>query len=41
MSADKADYLTMTMDRQGVAVRLTAVERTIVDRNSPAVPKKS
>ncbi|TPI45073.1 transcriptional regulator [Mesorhizobium sp. B2-9-1] len=27
----KADYLTTTMDRQGVTVRVTAVERTIVD----------
>src|SRR5580704_8541711 len=27
----KADYLTITMDRQGVAVRVTAVERTVVD----------
>src|SRR5260370_22573798 len=31
VAASKADYLTMTMDRQGVAVRVTAVERTIVD----------
>lgn len=31
VSAGKADYLTMTMDRQGMVVRLTAVERTIVD----------
>lgn len=30
-AAGKADYLTMTMDRQGVTVRTTAVERTIVD----------
>ena len=30
-AAGKADYLTMTMDRQGVAVRVTAVERTVVD----------
>jgi predicted transcriptional regulator of viral defense system len=30
-AASKVDYLTMTMDRQGVAVRVTAVERTIVD----------
>jgi predicted transcriptional regulator of viral defense system len=29
--AGKADYLTLTMDRQGVAVRVTAIERTIVD----------
>jgi predicted transcriptional regulator of viral defense system len=27
----KADYLTTTMDRQGVTVRVTAVERTVVD----------
>lgn len=31
MTAGKADYLTTTMDRQGVAVRVTAVERTLVD----------
>jgi predicted transcriptional regulator of viral defense system len=31
VAAGKADYLTMTMDRQGVAVRVTAVERTVVD----------
>jgi predicted transcriptional regulator of viral defense system len=30
-AAGKADYLTMTMDRQGVTVRVTAVERTVVD----------
>ncbi|MEI7600883.1 MAG: type IV toxin-antitoxin system AbiEi family antitoxin [Aestuariivirga sp.] len=30
-AADKADYLTTIIDRQGVAVRVTAVERTIVD----------
>ena len=30
-AASKADYLTMIIDRQGVAVRVTAVERTIVD----------
>jgi predicted transcriptional regulator of viral defense system len=29
--AGKADCLTMTMDRQGVAIRVTAVERTVVD----------
>jgi predicted transcriptional regulator of viral defense system len=29
--AGKADYLTMIMDRQRVAVRVTAVERTLVD----------
>jgi predicted transcriptional regulator of viral defense system len=31
VEAGKADYLTTTMDRQGVAVRVTAVERTLVD----------
>ncbi|HTV71108.1 MAG TPA: type IV toxin-antitoxin system AbiEi family antitoxin [Rhizobiaceae bacterium] len=31
VTAGKTDYLTATMDRQGVAVRVTAVERTIVD----------
>jgi predicted transcriptional regulator of viral defense system len=31
VTAGKADYLTATMDRQGMAVRVTAVERTIVD----------
>ena len=31
VAAGKADYLTMTMDRQGVAVRVTAIERTVVD----------
>jgi predicted transcriptional regulator of viral defense system len=31
VTAGKADYLTTTMDRQGVAVRVTAVERTLVD----------
>ena len=31
VEAGKADYLTMTIDRQGVAVRVTAVERTLVD----------
>jgi predicted transcriptional regulator of viral defense system len=31
VTGGKADYLTMTMDRQGVAVHVTAVERTIVD----------
>lgn len=31
VAAGKADYLTTTMDRQGVAVHVTAVERTIVD----------
>lgn len=31
VAAGKADYLTMTIDRQGVAVRVTAVERTVVD----------
>jgi predicted transcriptional regulator of viral defense system len=31
LAAGKADYLTLTMDRQGVAVRVTAVERTVVD----------
>jgi predicted transcriptional regulator of viral defense system len=31
VAAGKADYLTTTMDRQGVAVRVTAVERTLVD----------
>jgi predicted transcriptional regulator of viral defense system len=30
-AASRADYLTVTMDRQGVAVRVTAVERTVVD----------
>ena len=30
-AAGKTDYLTMTMDRQGVTVRVTAVERTVVD----------
>lgn len=30
-AAGQADYLTVTMDRQGVAVRVTAVERTVVD----------
>jgi len=30
-AAGKADYLTATIDRQGVAVRVTAVERTVVD----------
>ena len=30
-AAGKADYLTTTMDRQGVTVRVTAVERTVVD----------
>jgi len=29
--AGKADYLTTTIDRQGVAVRVTTVERTTVD----------
>jgi hypothetical protein len=29
--AGKANYLTTTMDRQGVEVRVTAVERTVVD----------
>ena len=31
VAAGKADYLTKTMDRHGVAVRVTAVERTLVD----------
>jgi predicted transcriptional regulator of viral defense system len=31
LAAGKADYLTTTTDRQGVAVRVTAVERTLVD----------
>ena len=31
VTAGKADYLITTMDRQGVAVRVTAVERTIID----------
>ena len=31
LAARKADYLTTTMDRQGVAVRVTAVERSLVD----------
>ncbi len=31
VAAGKADYMTMTMDRQGVAVRVTAIERTVVD----------
>jgi predicted transcriptional regulator of viral defense system len=31
VTAGNADYLTATMDRQSVAVRVTAVERTIVD----------
>ena len=31
VAAGKVDYLTITKDRQGVAVRVTAVERTIVD----------
>jgi len=31
VAAGKAEYLTVIMDRQGVAVRVTAVERTIVD----------
>ena len=31
LAAGKADYLTATMDRLGVAVRVTAVERTLVD----------
>ncbi len=30
-AASKADYLTTIIDRQSVAVRVTAVERTIVD----------
>jgi predicted transcriptional regulator of viral defense system len=30
-AAGKADHLTMSMDRQGVAIRVTAVERTVVD----------
>ena len=30
-AAGKTDYLTMTMDRQGVTVGVTAVERTVVD----------
>jgi predicted transcriptional regulator of viral defense system len=30
-AAGKADYLTTTMDRQGVTVRVIAVERTVVD----------
>jgi predicted transcriptional regulator of viral defense system len=30
-AAGKTDYLTTTMDRQGVTVRVTAVERTVVD----------
>jgi hypothetical protein len=31
LAAGKDDYLTMTIDRQGVAVRVTAVERTVID----------
>lgn len=31
MTASKVDYLTMTIDRQGLAVRVMGVERTIVD----------
>jgi predicted transcriptional regulator of viral defense system len=31
VAAGKTDYLTTTMDRQGVTVRVTAVERTVVD----------
>jgi predicted transcriptional regulator of viral defense system len=31
LAAGKADYLTTTMDRQGAAVRVTALERTLVD----------
>lgn len=31
VTAGKADYLTTTIDRRGVAVRVTAVERTLVD----------
>jgi predicted transcriptional regulator of viral defense system len=31
VAAGKADYLTVTMDRQGIAVRVTTVERTLVD----------
>ncbi len=30
-AAGKADYMTMSMDRQGVVIRVTAVERTVVD----------
>jgi predicted transcriptional regulator of viral defense system len=30
-AAGKADYLTLIMDRQGMAVRVTTVERTVVD----------
>jgi predicted transcriptional regulator of viral defense system len=30
-AVSKADYLTTIIDRQGVAVRVTAVERTVVD----------
>ena len=30
-AAVKANSLTTTMDRQGVTVRVTAVERTVVD----------
>jgi predicted transcriptional regulator of viral defense system len=30
-AAGKANYLTVTLDRQGVSVRATAVERTVVD----------
>jgi predicted transcriptional regulator of viral defense system len=30
-AASKADYQTVTMDRQGVTIRLTGVERTVVD----------
>ena len=31
MEAHKADYHTMAMDRQGVTIRMTTVERTVVD----------
>lgn len=31
LAAGKVDYLTTTMDRQGVVVHVTAIERTIVD----------
>ena len=31
VATDKADYLTITMDRQGVTIRVAAVERTVAD----------
>jgi predicted transcriptional regulator of viral defense system len=31
VATGKVDHLTMTMDRQGVMVRVTAIERTVVD----------